>query len=198
MIYTERIETGKKRYNLWRAKLLHDPGCLVVVKFVIRYGEEVHELLARKKLAPKLRYFGPLTCGGTSVGDLWPQYQKASGPAGITISPLKMVVMDWVLDFCTRPAVERVTRRREAEARMAIFSAPSDAYDQVRKALKFLHSNGFVIGDLREPNVMFDWEGKVKFIDFDMTGRFDVHEKDAPVSDGASAGLAFKETSTSA
>lgn len=32
----------------------------MVVKFVARYGKEVHEFLATEEYAPVLRYYGPL------------------------------------------------------------------------------------------------------------------------------------------
>lgn len=45
---------------------------LIVVKFVERYGEQAHRVLAEEKLAPKLLYFGPLTSAeeGRSYGNL--------------------------------------------------------------------------------------------------------------------------------
>lgn len=42
----------------------------VVVKFVQRYGEEAHKLLAELRLAPALLYSGPIDAGGVSYGKL--------------------------------------------------------------------------------------------------------------------------------
>lgn len=33
---------------------------------------------------------------------------------------------------------------------------PEDAFKQIKKVLTLLHTNGFVVGDLRPPNVLFD------------------------------------------
>jgi len=42
---------------------------------------------------------------------------------------------------------------------------------QVARILHLLHTAGFVFGDLRAPNIIFDGKG-VKLIDFDWGGRF--------------------------
>jgi serine/threonine protein kinase len=44
---------------------------------------------------------------------------------------------------------------------------PQDARPQIKKVLTRLHAQGYVFGDLREPNILFDAGGKVKFVDFD-------------------------------
>jgi len=37
---------------------------------------------------------------------------------------------------------------------------------EIQQALKLLHDNGLVFGDLRRPNIMITKDGKVKLIDF--------------------------------
>jgi len=68
-----------------------------------------------------------------------------------------MVVMDWVDG---KTAHETETEKNEW---------PRDAQDQIRKALETLHKAGFVFGDLRHPNIMFQGD-KALFIDFDWSG----------------------------
>jgi hypothetical protein len=62
------------------AKTNTDTPKLVVVKFVERYGEEAHCLLARENLAPQIFYYGKI---GVLEGD--PSYEH-----------LRMVVMEHI------------------------------------------------------------------------------------------------------
>ncbi|KAJ3511266.1 hypothetical protein NLJ89_g4197 [Agrocybe chaxingu] len=127
----------------------------VVVKFVLAYGPEVHHFLAEKGHAPRLRYYGPLP---NSYKPL-PQSPVTEGaPPGLTFGSMNMVVMDYV-NSATNP--------------------PPDARKQVEDVLELLHPAGYVFGDLRSQNILFDSEGKVKFIDFNWTGRYDATIKDA-------------------
>ncbi|TFK31382.1 hypothetical protein BDQ12DRAFT_694237, partial [Crucibulum laeve] len=66
-----------------------EDNSLVVVKFVDRYGREVHEFLAEEGHAPRLRYCGPLL--------LQPDQPPLSSlpPPGLSFGPLQMVVMDY-------------------------------------------------------------------------------------------------------
>ena len=114
----------------------------VVVKFVHRYGEEAHRLLARESLAPQLFYHGKI---GVLEGD--PSYGH-----------LRMVVMDYI-DGDTFDQAKQI---------------PPTFVDQIRRALDILHSQGYVFGDLRGPNIMITKNGEVKLIDFDWAG---VHMK---------------------
>lgn len=41
-----------------------------------------------------------------------------------------------------------------------------------------LHCRGYVFGDLRVQHVLFDEDSKVKFIDFDWSGHFDMNVRD--------------------
>jgi hypothetical protein len=125
-------------------------GTRVVVKFVASYGKDVHELLAKNGFAPTLRYYGPLRGDGPSDDILRP---TGKAPPGLRLHSnlMHMVVMDYI-----HPLSE----------------PPPDAHDQVREVLKLLHENGYVFGDLRAPNVLFDANDKVKFIDFNWCGRY--------------------------
>jgi hypothetical protein len=124
----------------------------IVIKFVSRYGQDVHSFLATNGLAPQLHYFGPLPDLATSAV-LRPQ----------DILPLMyMVVMDYIEQ---RPTL------------------PDDARKQIEDALRILHDEGYVLGDLREPNILFDESGKLKLIDFDWAGRYKKDTDASPVSD---------------
>ena len=146
----------------YRAEILDVPraGEAIVVKFVTRYGEEVHRFLEESGHAPKLYYFGPLRDGGNSIGNIWPD---ATIPLpGLHFGPLRMVVMEYI----------------DAS------DAPQDSGKQLSDVVQLLHNNGFVFGDLRGPNVLFDANNKVKFIDFDWAGRYDRSVSDEDLSDG--------------
>ena len=133
----------------------------VVVKFVTRYGQEVHQFLARRGHAPTLRYFGPLRetkdlgISSPSVPDIVPGLCLGSDPL------MRMVVMDYV-----RPQPR----------------IPSDARGQIEAILTQLHCEGYVFGDLREQNILFDAKGKVKLIDFNWCGRYktNIADKNLP------------------
>ena len=70
---------------------------------------------------------------------------------------MKMVVMDYV-----KP------HRR-----------PADAHSQLEKILTDLHMAGYVFGDLREPNILFDKDGKVQLIDLNWAGRYNMEQQDS-------------------
>ena len=128
------------------AKLVDTPDN-IVVKFVSRYGKEVHEFLAKKNYAPHLRYYGPMPDAPPSP----PRPKMAS--AGLAFGFMQMVVMDYIV-----PARH----------------LPTDARQQIRDVLFILHESGYVFGDLREPNVLFGADHKIKLIDFNWCGRYDV------------------------
>ena len=130
------------------AEITTQPGEKVVVKFVTGYGREVHEFLARNGWAPKLRYCRPLRETGLSNNSTRP---TESPPPGLRLNVMHMVVMDYVDQG----------------------KPPQDARRQVETVLTQLHNQGYVFGDLREPNILFDTGGRVKFVDFDWCGRYD-------------------------
>ncbi|KAI9435035.1 hypothetical protein H4582DRAFT_1817874 [Lactarius indigo] len=130
----------------------------VIVKFVSRYGKEVHEFLAREKYAPSLRYYGPLS--ETRLSGVFPRPTPPSLPLRSNI--MHMVVMDYI------------------DAR---HNAPDNASAQIETILTRLHSEGYVFGDLRKPNILFDTDGKVKLIDFNWCGRYNMDITDEKLPD---------------
>lgn len=132
----------------------------VVVKFANRYGREVHQFLATKGYAPRLRYCGPMDGNGFQSNNSLPG--TASPPCPLS-SDVNMVVMDYV---------ENTDKR------------PTNAREQLEKILTELHAEGYALGDLREPNVLFEERGQVKLIDFDWAGRYDMKIKDSWLPSG--------------
>jgi serine/threonine protein kinase len=61
---------------------------------------------------------------------------------------------------------------------------PPNVRGQIERVLTLLHANGYVFGDLREPNVLFDADRKVKFVDFNWCGRHDMEIRDENLADG--------------
>jgi hypothetical protein len=133
----------------------------VVVKFVASYGAEVHKFLADKGWAPTLRYYGPLA-GPLPDGFAGP---ARNAPPGLRLhpNPMHMVVMDYI-DFQAK--------------------RPANAHSQIQEVLSELHTNGYVFGDLRWPNILFDAGGKVKFIDFNWCGRYNMKNCNENLADG--------------
>ena len=132
----------------------------VVVKFVARYGEEVHEFLAREGRAPALRYCGPLP--GTKLSGIFPGPAQRAAPGLCLRSDLMhMVVMDYI------PPVS---------------NTPPDVRGQIETILTLLHSEGYVFGDLRKQNILFE-VGRVKLIDFNWCGRYDKNIPDEKLPD---------------
>ena len=128
----------------------------VVVKFVARYGKEVHEFLARNGYAPTLRYCGPLP--ETKLSGIFPGPAQSAVPGLCLRSDLMhMVVMDYIH---ARP------------------NTPPDVRGHIQTILTLLHSEGYVFGDLRKQNILFDADGKVKLIDFNWCGRYDMNIRD--------------------
>ncbi|KAH9052698.1 hypothetical protein EDB87DRAFT_1715971 [Lactarius vividus] len=60
---------------------------------------------------------------------------------------------------------------------------PHDVSAQIQTILTRLHSNGYVFGDLRKQNILFDADGKVKLIDFNWCGRYDMSDTDEGLPD---------------
>ena len=124
----------------------------IVVKFVVRYGRAVHEFLSGHGYAPRLRYCGPLS-------SLQPAQPSLPSAPGLSIGPLQMVVMDYV-----KPLSDNL---------------PKTALLQIKEILRELHKNGYVFGDLREPNVILNQANKIQLIDFDWAGRYDMTIQDS-------------------
>jgi hypothetical protein len=53
-------------------------------------------------------------------------------------------------------------------------TAPSDAYDKIAKILTALHPKGYVFGDLRQPNILFDKTDKAFLVDFNWCGQYNM------------------------
>jgi serine/threonine protein kinase len=121
------------------AKTYTEPAQDIVVKFVERYSESAHRLLEQEGLAPKLFYYGAV------CSDKQPSYDS-----------LSMVVMEYLDGVTYASALKTKTLTTEVKS-------------ELRRALRLLHDNGLVFGDLRPPNVMIT-KKTVKLIDFDWAG----------------------------
>jgi hypothetical protein len=125
----------------FHARTIERPPMDVVVKFVERYGEEAHQLLAENDLAPELLY-----CGRVGIRDDDP-----------TFGELRMVVMKYVAG--------------QTMHEMGMNEVPPSAKKDVARALEILHDNDYAFGDLRRQNVMITKNGEVKLVDFDWAGK---------------------------
>lgn len=127
------------------ARTCTEPMQDIVVKFVDRYGERAHRVLADEGLAPKLLYCGPLR-----LDEGQPSYAS-----------LCMVVMEYI--YGSTLTVAKAKSELDAEATERV-------REEVRRALGLLHAKRLVFGDLRPPNVMITEAKGVKLIDFDWAG----------------------------
>ncbi|KAF8801443.1 hypothetical protein BYT27DRAFT_6793232 [Phlegmacium glaucopus] len=100
----------------------------VAIKFVDRYGREVHEFLAKQGYAPRLWYSDPLSL---QLGQVPPPCLP-----GLSLGPLQMIVMDYIIG--------------------APNGLPQAARPQIEKILKKLHRNEYIFGDLRLFNIIFN------------------------------------------
>jgi hypothetical protein len=134
----------------------------VVVKFVARYGEEVHEFLACNGRAPALRYCGPLP--ETKLSGIFTGPAQSAAPGLCLRSDLMhMVVMDYI------PPQS---------------NTPPDVREQIKTVLTLLHSEGYVFGDLRKQNILFDADSKIMLIDFNWCKRYDMKIRDEKLPNG--------------
>jgi hypothetical protein len=165
----------------YRRFLEDDPRCVtfwaerkgsngfLVVKFVDGYGVAVHRFLADRGHAAKLLYYGPLPAetiyneSPTAVvfKEPWSQRSASAGQRalegqGAAVGPeMKIVVMEYV----------------EGQG---MDLSDKGAHNQISGILEELRNSGFVFGDLRMPNVLVDKSRKVKLVDFDWAGCYDV------------------------
>ncbi|KAK0209775.1 hypothetical protein IW262DRAFT_1281192 [Armillaria fumosa] len=143
----------------------------LIVKFVDRYGDNAHTCLAAKKMAPGLLFCGLLN----GIDDV----RVAASAGGITkcsglyVGPMRMVIMEYIDGNSAQATPEG--------------DWPLDTHEQIEKALQTLHSQGFVFGDLRRPNVMFTPDSKALLIDFDWSGE----EGKVRYPKGLSSGVAW-------
>jgi len=119
------------------------PAQDIVVKFIDRYGQKAHQILANEGLALKLLY-----CRSPCLNDDESSYQSIS-----------MVVMEYIDGNTFAVAKQRMSE----ESIKTVWST-------VQHALVLLHHHGLVFGDLRPCNVMIMKSGKVKLIDFNRAG----------------------------
>ena len=127
-----------------RARTRAKSSSVIVVKFVDRYGDRAHHLLADEGLAPKLLYYG-----SPHVTEEQPSYHH-----------LFMVVMDYI----EGPTLAKAKAVMDDRAKVV-------ARSEIRRALDLLHNAGLVFGDLRSPNIMVKiTTGEVKLIDFNWAG----------------------------
>jgi hypothetical protein len=115
----------------------------IVVKFVERYGEDVHMFLAGRRCAPALLYYG-------SIG---------SGPTSPSYGRLSMVVM------------EHIVGETLSQLRVGNGLCVHNLFQSLRSIIKILHDQGFVFGDLCAPNIMVTPQNAIKLIDFDWAGK---------------------------
>ena len=115
----------------------------VVVKYAPTYSSTVHKALARLSppLAPHLYYCEKLK-------DL----------------QLYVVIMDYVQKGPSQPR----TKWTKAEDTTVLLTDKQK--ELLREAVNQLRKQGYVHGDLREPNVILEAEDKLKIIDFDWSG----------------------------
>ena len=131
---------------------VESPNRKLVVKFVERYGVEAHDLLASKGMAPRLLYCGHLD-GKHDVRSGERRAQDSIKPGGLYVGPIQMVIMDYI---------EGTT--------LDTRNPPKDTRAGIQQAIRILHENGFVFGDLRAPNIMISGD-KTYLIDFDWSGK---------------------------
>jgi serine/threonine protein kinase len=60
---------------------------------------------------------------------------------------------------------------------------PQTARPQIEQILRELHRNGYVFGDLRQPNIILNQANKIQLIDFDWAGRYDMTIQDSTTDD---------------
>ncbi|GJJ09001.1 hypothetical protein Clacol_003222 [Clathrus columnatus] len=124
----------------------------IVVKYVARYGKEVHEFLASKFHAPELLYYGRLPDS--------PNFASGEGNSK---------------EFGQRDRMSMVVMRYiDAEPS---FQLSDHCREQLEEILLKLHLEGYVFGDLRNQNILVDNSGSVKLIDFNWCGEYDTRKE---------------------
>src|SRR5215471_130695 len=138
--YLQRLKP-ERTSSVFKAQML-DGSKVIVVKFVRRYNEEAHALLANFNLAPQLYYVEP-------------QQNFATGQT--LVRRPRMIVMEYVDGNSPRDAFYDE-------------KPPQNFFDGIVEAIEKLHQKDFVFGDLRGPNIIVGEHGNVKPIDFDWCG----------------------------
>ncbi|KAI0720808.1 hypothetical protein C8T65DRAFT_632871 [Cerioporus squamosus] len=150
--YTAYLNDTEEACVTFRATECDGAKRQLVVKFVERYGEAAHNLLASHGLAPRLLYYG----------DIW-----LSGPERRGCGSRKMVVMEYVEGLTAYAAL--YSKKKDA--------LPEGVHGVVERAVKLLHDAGMVHGDIRLGNILIADAGdkddvgtRVKILDFDWAG----------------------------
>ncbi|KAG8685839.1 hypothetical protein FRC08_012883 [Ceratobasidium sp. 394] len=128
-----------------------ESGTHIVVKFVRHYNSVAHRALAAEGLAPKLLYDS--------------NEQLECG--------MRMIIMDYIH---TKNLHDYLSQPLQGDRKAAVRSIKKD----LTSALRIIHGNGLVFGDLRKPNVLVVENGEqvgALLIDFDwcaedQTGRY--------------------------
>ncbi|GJJ16183.1 hypothetical protein Clacol_010463 [Clathrus columnatus] len=124
----------------------------IVVKYVAKYGKEVHEFLASKFHAPELLHYGCLPDS--------PNFASGEGNSK---------------EFGQRDRMSMVVMRYiDAEPS---FQLSDHCREQLEEILLKLHLEGYVFGDLRNQNILVDNSGSVKLIDFNWCGEYDTRKE---------------------
>ena len=124
-----------------------EDGREIVVKFVEQYGVAAHMLLAEHNLAPELLYYG----------DVWPSEELQEG-----CGHRRMVVMEYI-------GGQSLYYYKAHEGEV-----PAALRDAVERAVRILHEQKLVHGDIRTPNIIVEGDEErwgVKIIDFDWAGK---------------------------
>jgi hypothetical protein len=116
--YVIKLADESPTRAIFKAKIVGG-GDHIVVKFVQTYGLAAHQLLAAHNLAPRLLY-----------------PENAADELAIDVGGLKLVVMEFVDGVTAHDTYGNATTLLDG------------IFNEVEKAIKVLHENGFVFGDL--------------------------------------------------
>ncbi|KAF9433529.1 hypothetical protein BGZ76_009319 [Entomortierella beljakovae] len=117
--------TEERTRLVWKAKINDGTARVIVVKFTHRYDYAAHGLCATNKLAPRLLHFG----GGTN---------------DFSLAGLHVIIMEYISPCPLETTLVKDYSRQERQR----------FFQDIRQAITLLHSNGYVFGDLRIPNIL--------------------------------------------
>ncbi|KAF9429855.1 hypothetical protein BGZ76_001088 [Entomortierella beljakovae] len=136
--------TEERTRLVWKAKINDVTARVIVVKFTHRYDHAAHGLCATNQLAPRLLHFG----GGTN---------------DYSLAGLHVVIMEYISPCPLRTSLVKDYSRQERQR----------LFQDIWQAVTLLHSNGYVFGDLRIPNILVhkrNGENHAMLIDFEWSG----------------------------
>lgn len=154
--YETPLKVGDPSCVTYLATDCKDPQRQFVVKFVERYGESAHKLLAENNLAPKLLYYG----------DVWTTPMEAVG-----CRPRQMVVMEYIRGK-TAADLEEVPQcvRDTVQHAVDLLHAKGMVHGDIRLPNVVIQDSddlGEGRGDDGEDNLA----NRIKIIDFDWAGK---------------------------